>query len=582
MLRSQVSIQKLAPKRAWYGALALLLCAGCSGDLGAQLVDTVPKPPTAGSTEPLPDVAAPPEPAGSFGAFDQAKPVDGQEFTCETPGVARRETQLRRLSVAEYTETVSRVLRVDPSLVAQVLISSQDNEGFQNSDTARYTLLVHVDAFNRAAKLVAETFSLDLVAPHLTHCQDFSPACVQSWIDELGTGLHRRPPEGEDRAAMLSIVSESESSGATFSESMRFLVEFLLQSPRFLYHLEQGLLEQPTRLDDYELSARLAYLVWGGPPDKELLDAAGRGELRETTPILRQLDRMLLDPRAQLQSERFLIDWLNLEGLTGTPLLSDFQRETLDVFHELVWVRRAPLPSLFNADFTIASPLVASLYGFAVNGSGHYVLGKSSGRIGILTHGSTLWNGDQEVSNVGRGLYIMHQYLCGEIQKPPPGLDTTALQPEPGKSVRFYSEQRLNNPACGACHAQFEPLAFPLVPFDGAGRRRSADQYDNPLPSDGTLRTYYDPDGKPMADVRALGEHLARDPRVHDCLVLKLSEYAWGRHLSRADGCSLSAVRAEAQEENLTYAGVLRALVREPAFRALSSFDAPTEAPGAP
>ena len=47
-----------------------------------------------------------------------------------------------------------------------------------------------------------------------------------------------------------------------------------LCSPDFLF-----LLEPEGRLDDYAVARRLSYMLWGLPPDAELLSLAAKGEL---------------------------------------------------------------------------------------------------------------------------------------------------------------------------------------------------------------------------------------------------------------------------------------------------------------
>ncbi len=55
------------------------------------------------------------------------------------------------------------------------------------------------------------------------------------------------------------------------------MVEAMLQSPNFLFHLEGGPDGQSV---DYDIASRLSYLLQDTMPDKLLLDAAAKGELR--------------------------------------------------------------------------------------------------------------------------------------------------------------------------------------------------------------------------------------------------------------------------------------------------------------
>ena len=59
-----------------------------------------------------------------------------------------------------------------------------------------------------------------------------------------------------------------------------FVIEAMLQSPRFIYRIENQQGDGTAwPVGGYELASRLSYTLWGGPPDEELMRAAGAGEL---------------------------------------------------------------------------------------------------------------------------------------------------------------------------------------------------------------------------------------------------------------------------------------------------------------
>ena len=55
------------------------------------------------------------------------------------------------------------------------------------------------------------------------------------------------------------------------------MVEAMLQSPKFLFHVDGG---RGGALRDYAIANRLSYFLWDTMPDRALLDAAANGELR--------------------------------------------------------------------------------------------------------------------------------------------------------------------------------------------------------------------------------------------------------------------------------------------------------------
>ena len=56
----------------------------------------------------------------------------------------------------------------------------------------------------------------------------------------------------------------------------RLVVEAMLQSPSFLFHLGQG---------QYRVASRLSYLLWDTMPSDELLAAAAAGKLADDAAI---------------------------------------------------------------------------------------------------------------------------------------------------------------------------------------------------------------------------------------------------------------------------------------------------------
>jgi hypothetical protein len=71
----------------------------------------------------------------------------------------------------------------------------------------------------------------------------------------------------------------------------------VLSSPRFLFKLESpaphALDAQFADVDEYSLASRLSYFLWSTMPDRQLLDLAARGELRQQLAV--QVKRMLAD-----------------------------------------------------------------------------------------------------------------------------------------------------------------------------------------------------------------------------------------------------------------------------------------------
>ena len=118
--------------------------------------------------------------------------------------------------------------------------------------------------------------------------------CAISFLQTFGRRAYRRPPTGTEEARWLSIAAASDDPWT----GLRSAVSGMLQSPWVVYRTELGSPdpERPAvhRLDDHELAARLAFVLWNRGPDDALLDAVDAGRL-EPGGLEAEVDRMLDD-----------------------------------------------------------------------------------------------------------------------------------------------------------------------------------------------------------------------------------------------------------------------------------------------
>ena len=153
------------------------------------------------------------------------------------------------------------------------------------------------------------------------------------------------------------------------------MIESMLQSPRFIYKIENQIGDgELWSVSEYELASRMSYIIWGESPDKKLLDRATSGELFSPNIMDEEIDRMLFDPKAITRSIEFVKEWLNLDRLKNlspnselfknwsSELGVDMREETLAFFEEVAWNQKRPLSDLMNANVTFASPLLAKHY----------------------------------------------------------------------------------------------------------------------------------------------------------------------------------------------------------------------------
>lgn len=484
---------------------------------------------------------------------------------------------LRRLTVPEYIETVRSTVGVDIADDAhKILPRDLRADGFSNTAYNLNIDLGHVEAYSRLAKLIVDRMDIRKFAKRFTDKQEVTNANMSNLITKMGYWLLRGPLTEREIEPYQRIVQAVTKEGGNFEEAVSYVIEAMLQSPRFIYRMEKQRGDgQSAQVSDYELASRLSYILWGGPPDEELLRAAGAGELSNQARLKLQVQRMLKDPRVIEQSARFVSEWLDLDRLNNlrpnpkkfpkwnAKLADDMREETLAFFKEVVWKQKQPLSELLNAQVTFLTPRLAKHYGLQPQGKdfSRYDLNSNPSRGGLLTHGSILTVGGDEASMVSRGLFILHDLLGDEVGDPPPCVDTTPVPTKPGMSQRSIAMSRVANTACGGCHSRFEPLAYGLERFDGLGTYHEKDEHGNKLRDDGTILFPETDKAVPYKSSAEMMKLLACSERVQQTLTRKVIQFALGRPLIEADEPSIAKVYQQSKFNGGTYSSLLSAIV---------------------
>ena len=507
-------------------------------------------------------------------------------------------TWLQRLTVEEYIATVRSSVGIDISGPARDLLPPDVRaDGFSNTAYNLNVDLGLIDAYAQLATAIVERMDVVTFAARFSDNKLLTDDGMRGLIGKVGLWLLRGPLTDDEIAAFRGISTTVASSGGDFPEVLRYVVEAMLQAPRFVYRIENQRGDGTTYpISDYELASRLSYILWGGPPDEELMRAIDEGRLYDCDDVSTQVRRMLEDPRAIDRSCRFLHEWLDLDRLDhlrphpdhfpgwDARLAADMRRETLAFFRELAWEQKRPLTDLLNAQSTWLTPRLAEHYRLGLtpdaSGSGaaknvsastlpggtaralaRYDLSAVPGRGGLLTHGSVLTVGGDEASMVSRGLFVLRDLLRGSVQDPPPCVDTTPVPTRLGLTQRGIAEERLANPACGGCHAKFEPLAFGLERFDGLGAYHVEDEHGNPLRDDGEVLFPGTDTAIAYTSSAELMDLLAASDRVAECLTWKVTQFALGRPLSPTDAPILSKIHETARQAGGTYTSLITAIV---------------------
>lgn len=375
-------------------------------------------------------------------------------------------------------------------------------------------------------------------------------------VKALAERVYRRPVAGREVRALLELSQQSE----PWEERVRSALVALLASPHFLFKVERdrGAPGETSSLTDWELGTRLSYFLWCSTPDAELARACEAGELQDRDGILRQVRRMLRDPRASTLASNFAAQWLKFRNLDDVNPdrerfeawdddLREAMREETRLFFEAILREDRPVSELLDADFTFLNERLAEHYGIGgVRGEAlrrvPIPLDQRDRRGGILTHASllTVNSNPTRTSPVLRGKWILETLLGTPPPAPPPGVDDLPQDGgvEPTASLRERLEQHREDKSCAVCHEKMDALGFGLEHYDAIGKWRTRDGRFE-IDAEAEL-----PDGTKIRGGAGLRDHVLEGGELPSTLARALAVYALGRGLGRAEEAALERLAA--------------------------------------
>jgi len=491
---------------------------------------------------------------------------------------------VRRLTVPEYIATVRTSVGVDIAKEAREILPPELRaDGFSNTAYNLNVDLKHVEAYGKLAEIIVDRMDTVTFAGRFSGSQKFTDDDMGELVSKMGEWLLRGPLDKHDVITYRGISTTVAGAGGNFDEAVRYMIAAMLQSPRFVYRIENQRGDgTPWPAGQFELASRLSYTLWGSSPDEELFKAAQDRRL-DHDGVRQQVQRMLGDPRAVERSLHFARQWLNLDRLDNlqpspekfpkwdNALAHDMRLETLAFFEEVVWQQPRPLSELLSAQVTFATPRLAKHYGLKSPPTGddsqdagqlaRYDVSGEPGRGGLLTQGSVLTIGGDEASMVTRGLFVLYDLLRGVVRDPPPCVDTSPVPTKAGLTQRNIAEARIANESCGGCHAKFEPLAFGLEKFDGLGTFHDHDEHGNALREDGEVLVPGQEKPVSYKSSSELMDLLAGSSRVQESLTWKLVQFAIGRPLVAADIRIVANIHEDSVINGGTYQAVMTEIV---------------------
>lgn len=501
---------------------------------------------------------------------------------------------LRRLTHSQYNNTV-RDLLGDYSRPADRFPPEDFVNGFKNQLRTQGMPPLLAEVYSTTGEKLARNAFRAGDGQGLIPCQPSSAAdenCRDRLVRTFGRRAFRRPlTEAEVGRYTVLFDAEARKTGRFF-DGARVVVEAMLQSPKFLFHIEGG---AGGRFRDYEIASRLSYFLWDTMPDRALLHAADRGELQQASGIERIARRMLADPPARPALDEFFAQWLRFDRVLNTvkdrrrypeftpELAAMMVEETRRLLGHLVW-NGLNFMNAFTADYGFLNSELTSLYKFPAP-PGEFELVKfppETRRAGLLGQASFLAStaGPVETSPTARGIFVREHLLCQHVPSPPPGVNTNLPEPtlEKPLTMRQRMQAHIENPSCASCHRLMDPIGFGLEHLDGIGRWRNKETIEfrdsyNPRAPVKTVALELGASGEiagvaesAFSDPRQLGKVLAENQSCQECVVKQMFRYAFGRMETPADRDTIRAAYAAFRDSGFRFKELMVALVRSPQF----------------
>ena len=273
-------------------------------------------------------------------------------------------------------------------------------------------------------------------------------------------------------------------------------------------------------------------------PDDALLAAADAHALSTPDGRRKEGQRLLADPRARRQLNRFHAMWLGYTTVPQPQAVADaFQLETSHLIERVIFDEQRDYFDLFRLPETYWNQTLADHYGpdaaAAPTRAEAWVPYTDRQRAGILAHGAVLsaFGKFSDTSPTQRGIFVRSRLLCETIAPPPPNVKIDQA-PGTGTSavckVDRYMQHR-QSASCSACHGQLDPIGFGLEQYDLAGKKRAHDDGHPECLIDGKGDL---PGAGEFTGPKALSDRLLDGGKLQPCVVQQIYRFAVGRPLS--------------------------------------------------
>lgn len=405
---------------------------------------------------------------------DTQPPAPGDPFppvaeTCNLNGDAAP-IPLRRLTKTQIENAISDVI----GMTIEVQVYDEGLTGYPANISSSVSASM-AQEYLRVAEEIAEVAGPTLLSK-LT-CKD----CASEFVSTYGERLLRRPLSNEQHKAYTKLFM----AGERYGQGPAWVLSALLQSPHFLYQVEE---HNDGWLDGHSIATRMAFALWDGPPDATLMAAAVNGELESREGIIEQAHRMIDDPKFERSMRVFADHWLKLIDLDdpaarpdlfalGEPARQQMRAQVVELLVEEVRHGGSMSDLLLTQEYPHA-PALAEVYGPDVmHVDGTTAIMNPDRRAGLMTTAGVLATLSHAniTSPTRRGKVILNQLMCTPTPPPPPGVDPVLPPATPTQTTRERLEAHLGDPSCATCHEKMDGIGFAYEHYDWTGAWRDTE-----------------------------------------------------------------------------------------------------------
>jgi len=465
-------------------------------------------------------------------------------------------------------------------------------DDFEGMSDGQIPSTYQIEEIQKAANHFA---AYSLVSSIFFTCEDWdnmaeeeATTCGWSSILRFTQRAWRRPMTSAEITRLETYWNQTRTA-ATLPEAVALTVSAILQSPAFIFIIEEGISADAgldaVAVSDWEMASRLSYFLWDSMPDSELFAAAASGELATVSGVATQTQRMLESPKARSAVISFHHQLLGthevrrvaparrahaeLFGLSPTlsfdqdcdpewpgilgPIRASMEAETNLFIERTIFDGAGSLTALLTDNHGYMSDDTAVIYGDNVVELGgpsvqhDYSMIQLSGgsnnsltmypvefppteRAGLLTLPSVLAVGSYAVhpAPILRGKRLLERMACQTFGSPPPDAEANipADTNEAEGTNRERTELATAAPVCASCHQSLNPPGFAFENYDAFGRFR---EQDNGITVDASGSfTLNNGETFTFTSGVELAYQMAESEQVKNCYVEHWASYAVG------------------------------------------------------